>query len=227
MKQTILLFVFALFFITNTTAQIKEGKYYENSDFLNFKSDSVNFKIEGNGGLIVDLYASGTYEVYKDFLIIKAGLYQSLKSTYKTIKKQNEKVKVTVYNKVHKPVKYVQIVLLDSLNNSLLSTFSDENGVAMIDNNVSADKISISLVGYDRYTIDYLNNIDYQVELMDYVVIENKIVVFKINSLNVDTLKLTLLSTDFKSKDSNMEKSLRKLEAKNKKYKDRERILIK
>jgi len=61
---------------------------------------------------------------------------------------------------------------------------------------------------------------------MDYKIIENRAVVFKINSINPDTLNLTLLSTDFKSKGER-KKDLTKLERKSRKYKFRERILRK
>jgi hypothetical protein len=225
MKQKIFLLVLIFASIVEISGQIKVGKYYGESDFISFTSDSVQFKIVCNGGLIVDLYASGTYELLNGFLLIKTGEYSGMKSTLIKSRNQSDSIEIEVFDTEDKPIIGVSVILSNG-SNTLFGTMTNKNGIALIEKMNTADKITLSLIGYDAYTFEYSDEYNYQIKLMDSEIIENQTVVFKVNSITNDSLKLTLLTTDFINQ-KNKERELNKLYRKSRKYSIGERILIK
>lgn len=226
MKTTIVTAICTLVFANMAFGQIVEGKYHKNSDFMNFNSDSVNFEIESNGGLIVDLHSSGTYDVFEEYLIVKAGQCQGVNSTYSVIESTKDIVQITVVDIDEKAITGVNVFFYDNSGNLVYVTTTDENGIAIIENKLTEGKITLSLVGYDTFKFNFSNDYNYRVKLMNFEIIENKTVIFKINTLTEDSISLTLLTTDFKCK-RNQNRALKELERKSQKNKNREIILIK
>jgi len=225
MKEIISIF-FILIIYNNIFGQQLEGKFTEDSDFIEFNNDSVDFKMCSNGGLKVDLYGNGIYKITDEFLLIETFDFKGSGSHNKKIKNEGKSLLFTILDKNNTAIAGVSITLTDKNGKHLSGTVTDKNGQASILKNKSAYKISLSLVGYDNYTIDYSDTFNYIVNLMDYETIENSIVVFKINSINPDNLNLILLSTDF-SGNIERKSDLQKLEKKSNKYKYRKRLLKK
>lgn len=226
MKTTIITSICALIFANMVFAQIVEGEYHKDLDFINFNSDSVNFQIKSNDGLIVDLHSSGTYDVFEEYLIIKAGQYQGINSTYSVIENKKDIAQITVADIDKKAIIGVNVFLYDNSGNLVYVTTTNENGIAIIENKLTEGKITLSLVGYDTFKFNFSNDYNYRVKLMNFEIIENKTVIFKINTLTEDSISLTLLTTDFKCK-RNQNRALKELERKSQKNKNREIILIK
>jgi hypothetical protein len=207
-------------------SQNLNGKFCDKSDYIDFKNDSVSFKISSNGGLIVDLCGNGVYKITDEFLLIKTLDFKGTDSRFDKIKNQDKLIDFTVFDIENNAIFGVNISFTDNKGKILSGMSTDENGYASIEMNKNADKINLSLVGYDNYTIAYSDFFDYKVKLVNYVIIENKTVVFKINSMNSGFLDLTLLSTDFKW-SPDIASELVKLDKKSSEYKSRERRLKK
>ncbi len=212
--------------MNNLSAQKIEGKYSEDSDYMKFQDDSVDFKIKSNGGLVIDLKGTGTYNVTDGFLLIKTNNFNGLHSHFEKTKDANGLLTFTILDLANKPINGVNVTLTDNKNNFLYGTVTNDMGQATIANNDNAAKINFSLVGYDTYSIEYSGDYNFKVNLMDYQIIENSTIVFKINSLKPDTLNLVLISTNFLG-NAAKGNDLVKLEKKSQKYKYRERVLTK
>lgn len=198
MKSTILLLLLILTNSFESIGQVQNGIYFDNSDFIRFQNDTIDFKLKSNGGITFDIMASGTYKLLDNFIIVNAGEYNGMKSSHTKIPSQKEITKVYVYSNDNLPVKGVNVVLKDVKGNVLNGTITDEKGVANIIKNDLAHILSLSLMGFDNYSFAFTTNFDYKVNLMNYEVIENQQIIFKINEWNNDSINLTLLSTDFK-----------------------------
>jgi len=210
MKSTILLLLLILTNSFESIAQIPNSTYFDNSDFIRFQNDTIDFKIKSNGGITFDIMASGTYKLLDNFIIVCAGEYNGMKSFHTKIPSQKEITKVYVYSNDNLPVKGVNMVLKDVDGKFLSGTITNEDGIANIEKNDVAQSITITHLGFDNYSFAFTTNFDYQVNLMNYEVIENQQIIFKINEWNIDSINLTLLSTDFKQ-NSPKKKDLLKL----------------
>jgi len=229
MKKTALLFLLEMAFVTNVIAQMPDGRYYENGDYISFKSDTVLLKVQGLGGITVDLYASGTYEIIDSFLIVKAGQFDGFKSDHTTTKNQGSETKVLVLDPDGKPIPYCNVKLMDKSDKMISGTTTNEEGIATIYKSNTVARIDFSALGYDNYSVEFLEQLDYQIVLTNYRVIENQTIVFFMNSINDDKLNLILLTTDFKNKGSinSRKKALNKLLRKEEKLGTRERVFVK
>ncbi len=223
MKKIITLILF-LILMKNLPAQKIEGKYSNGFDYMEFKDDSVNFKIKSNGGLVINLRGAGTYIINDGFLLIRTGSLNGLHSYVEKSKGTKGFITFKVFDSENKPLFGVNITLTDKNNNFLFGTATNEMGQAKMVNAENAAKINFSLVGYETYSTDYSGNFNYKLYLSDYEVIENSTTVFKINLMKSDTLNLTLLSTNFPG-NKTKKSDLVKLEKKARKFKYRERIL--
>lgn len=222
----VILIVFIFIFSNDVFSQQLGGKFTDGYDFIEFKNDSVDFKLESNGGLIMDLRGNGIYKLSNEYLLIKTFDFKGFDSHCEKIKNESESIQFTILDPNNTAIYGVNIIFTDNKGKFLSGTVTDKNGQASIAKNENACKINLSLVGYDTYTINYSDNCDYRVNLMDYKIIENKTVVFKINSSDSDILNLTLLSTDFTG-NTERKSDLVKLEKKSNKYKYRKRQLTK
>lgn len=225
MKSTILLLLLILTNSFESTGQVPNSTYFDNSDFIRFNNDTIDFKLKSNGGITFDIMASGTFKLLDNFIIVHAGEYNGMKSSHKKIASQKEITTVYVYSNDNLPVKGVNVVLKDVKGNFLLGTITNEDGIANIEKNHVAQSLTITHLGFDNYSFPFTANFDYQVNLMNYEVIENQQIVFKINDYNKDALNLTLLSTDFKP-NSPKKKDLSKLNKQAKALSFSKRIFI-
>ena len=198
MKSTILLLLLILTNSFESIGQVPNSIYFDNSDFLRFQNDTIDFKLKSNGGITFDIMASGTYKLLDNFIIVNAKEYNGMKSSHTKIPSQKEITKVYVYSNDNLPVKGVNVVLKDVDGKFLSGTITNEDGIANIEKNDLAHILSLSLIGFDNYSFAFTTNFDYQVNLMNYEVLENQQIIFKINEWNIDSINLTLLSTDFK-----------------------------
>jgi hypothetical protein len=224
--KLIIVIIITLTLSIDVFSQNLNGKFCDESDFIEFKNDSVNFKIGSNGGLIVDLCGNGVYKITDEFLLIKTLDFKGTGSRFDTIQNLDKLIDFTVLDIENNAIFGVNISFTDNKGKILSGMSTDENGYASIEKNKNVDKINLSLVGYDKYTIEYSDFFDYKVKLVNYVIIENSTVVFKINSMNSSLLDLTLLSTDFEC-STDKASGLVKLDKKSSKYKSRERRLKK
>ncbi len=223
--RLIVVIIITLTFSIDVFSQNLNGKFCDESDFIEFKHDSVNFKVCNNGGLVVDLCGNGLYKITDGFLLIETLDFKGADSHIEKIKSKDKLIDFTVLDMENNAIFGVNISLTDSKGKFLSGISTDKKGYAFIERNKSADKINISLVGYGNCTIEYSDFFDYKVKLVNYVIVENRTVVFKINSMNSSFLDLTLLTTDFNGSTGRSE--LVKLDKKSSKYKLRERRLIK
>lgn len=198
MKSTILLLLLILTNPFESIGQVQNGIYFDNSDFIRFQNDTIDFKLESEGGITFDIMASGTFKLLDNFIIVDAGDYNGIKSSHTKIPSQKEITKVYVYSNDNLPVKGVNVVLKDVDGKFLSGTITNEDGIANIEKNDVAQSLTITHLGFDNYSFAFTTNFDYQVNLMNYEVIENQQIIFKINEWNNDSINLTLLSTDFK-----------------------------
>jgi hypothetical protein len=216
---TILVFLLC---VELTFSQKIQGLYCENYDFIKFNQDTATFKLDTGGGLIMYMVGQGRFEVIQNFLLIYASDYHGEKSSYTTIKSQNDSIRFNIKDNLGKGIIYANIAFLDTKGKVIGGTTCNKNGLATIARNVNIKKIRISSVGTDHLTIDYEPDLDYIIHLADDFVIENQILVFKILSFNDFDLNLKLLSANFHP-DKNMIKELKKLAKKQ--YKSKERII--
>jgi hypothetical protein len=198
MKSTILLLLLILTNSFESIGQVPNSTYFDNSDFLRFQNDTIDFKLKSNGGITFDIMASGTYKLLDNFIIVNAKEYNGMKSSHTKIPSQKEITKVYVYSNANLPVKGVNVVLKDVDGKFLSGTITNEDGIANIEKNDVAQSLTITHLGFDNYSFAFTTNFDYQVNLMNYEVIENQQIIFKINEWNNDSINLTLLSTYFK-----------------------------
>ncbi len=224
--KSIKVIILLLLFSYITYAQNISGKYYDGSDFIKFTNDSVSLKIKSNGSPIVQLCANGEFQVIEDFLLINTSKYKGEKSIIATSKKKNRLPQIKITDKNGNAIEYVNVVLIDNSGKIVWAAQTNDSGIAIIPYTGNAEKIKISLIGYDEITCNFKNNTDYQIKLMDCEILENETIVFKINYWNNDSLTLTLLSANFTSNE-NMIKKLHKLEKKTKKYRFAKRQFIK
>lgn len=199
MFKNILIFTFAIIiaFTTRGNSQINNGKYVENSDYLIFKSDSVTFKLKSDGGVIFDLQASGTYEVFDDFLLIKTSKSNNRKSHNIINKNIEDYVKISVVDLENKPIVGATIEVFDCSEKLLAGEVSDENGMVIFKKMEAINKVTISYIGHESYTFNYSNNYEYKV-MLETKRIENQTLAFKINSISENSIKLTMLTINFK-----------------------------
>jgi hypothetical protein len=194
------------------------GKYFNDNEFINLNSDTAEFHVKGNGGLIVYLNGIGNYELNEEFLLIHAKNYTGKKSTFSASQNESGFVTFTAIDSDRKFLFGVNILLLSETGDILKASNTNENGFLKIANNDNAEKIKLSLLGYDTFSIDYKSNTDYSLTLFEEEVIENQTVVFKINENNNNSLKLTLLTTEFEFNPKTVLKDLKKLDRKSLKF---------
>lgn len=207
-----------------------DGRYYGGSDNIFFNPgknvDSVYFSIKSDrSGIIGDFYGSGTYKILDKYLIIHTGEYHGKKSTYKKTKRDQEFVIITVLDFEGNPLIGANIEIMDTSGNIILGKVSDINGRTFIDKNQTADKLVVSYFR-ESYAINFSEKYDYHVQLRTFKVIEDKTVVFKINSLEKEAMNVTLLTTNLEG-DNDKPISMEMLKTLETQHSYRERVLVK
>lgn len=196
-KMSVLTLTIIMAFTTRGVSQIGNGKYVENLDYLIFKSDTVAFKLKTDGGIVVDLRASGAYEVFDDFLLIKTTKFNNSKTDIVIQKNIEDYVEVSVVDSEDKPLSSANIIVFNSSGTQLAGAITDRNGMVLFKKMESIDEIKVTFLGYESCTFKYSKNYEYKV-MLDNKRIKNKTVVFKINSISSNSIKLTWLTSDFK-----------------------------
>ena len=218
-----------LLVIGTLNAQNFNGKYIRNKNvpqenYINFNNDHADFVIDSEGCLIFEMRGNGTYEIIENYLVIHTEDSRNSKSSFETSLSHSSYSIIKVMSNSGENIPGANISLINNQGNVIGNVYTDfYNGEAKINDNKEISKIKISCVGYSSITIDFDKKLDYQVFLSEGVTLEHKTLVFKITSVSTDSLCLTLLSTDFKSK-KNINKAFRRLERKAKKYHPAERI---
>ena len=190
-----LIAVFYFLVVQNSFAQIIEGRYVNSNQFLEFKGDSLNFSIHGSGGLIINYKGIGSYEVIENFLIIHTGEFNGPKSSFQKIDNQDVSC-IFVSDIIGNPIIGATIRYLKLDSKIIGGTVTSEDGAATIHKDKNIAKLSVSYLGYDGLIIDYSPSYNYQVNMHDGEIIEFKVVVFRINKSDGNSLNLTLLSVN-------------------------------
>jgi hypothetical protein len=191
-----------------------------------FENGLADFGIQNDGGLNYELFGKGKFEILDRFLLIYTTEYKGEKSSFKTNEKTDQYSKIIVRDERGALIPFINIAFIDSMDKVFDRGFTDTAGRFLIKNPDKICKLQLKFLGYCGLTINFKSNIDYQVILVDGMVIENKIVVFKINKIENNKMKLVLLTTNYKSNGCNS-KTLKRMYKKVKKYVDFERVFIK
>jgi len=224
--KTTLFFTIFLFMVNICIAQEMDGRYYDHSDYMVFENGLADFKIKNEGGLNFDLYGKGKFEIIDDFLLIHAAEYHGDKSSYTTNEKTDQYSKIIARDERGALLPYINIAFLDSTDKVIGRGIADTAGKFSIEKTHGISRLKLQFVGYCGLTIDYLPNVDYQVRFVEGMVIENKIVVFKINNKENGKIKLALLIINYIDNGCNS-KTLKKMYRKVKKHVGPERLFIK
>lgn len=224
--RTILTISMIIVFVAVTLAQQFNGKYYDNEDYLLFEGDSVKIDIQSDGGLTCQIRGIGKYEIIDEFLLINTGEYNLSKSIFTTSEKDEKFTKVLVRDENGDFIPFVNISYLDKQDKIFGGGVTDFDGICIIENHERIVKIRVSFVGYNSLIIDFKCNFDYQVILANGLILENQVLVFKINAMEMNRINLTLLSINF-NPNRNIVKSLKRLNRKANKSDNHVRLFVK
>jgi hypothetical protein len=224
--RTILTISMIIVFVAVTLAQQFNGKYYDNEDYLLFEGDSVKIDIQSDGGLTCQIRGIGKYEIIDEFLLINTGEYNLSKSIFTTSEKDEKFTKVLVRDENGDFIPFVNISYLDKQDKIFGGGVTDFDGICVIENHERIVKIRVSFVGYNSLIIDFKSNFDYQVILANGLILENQVLVFKINAMEMNRINLTLLSINF-NPNRNIVKSLKRLDRKANKSDNHVRLFVK
>ncbi len=213
-------------FVAVTLAQQFNGKYFDNEDYLLFEGDSVKIDIQSDGGLTCQIRGIGKYEIIDEFLLINTGEYNLSKSIFTTSEKDEKFTKVLVRDENGDFIPFVNISYLDKQDKIFGGGVTDFDGICVIENHERIVKIRVSFVGYNSLIIDFKSNFDYQVILANGLILENQVLVFKINAMEMNRINLTLLSINF-NPNRNIVKSLKRLDRKANKSDNHVRLFVK
>ena len=213
-------------FVAVTLAQQFNGKYYDNEDYLLFEGDSVKIDIQSDGGLTCQIRGIGKYEIIDEFLLINTGEYNLSKSIFTTSEKDEKFTKVLVRDENGDFIPFANISYLDKQDKIFGGGVTDFDGICIIENPERIVKIRVSFVGYNSLIIDFKSNFDYQVILANGLILENQVLVFKINAMEMNRINLTLLSINF-NPNRNIVKSLKRLDRKANKSDNHVRLFVK
>ncbi len=225
MKTTLFCTIF-LFMVIICKAQEMEGRYYDHLDYMVFENGLADFRIQNDGGLTIDLYGKGKFEIIDDFLLIHTAEYQGEKSSYTKNEKMGQYSTIIVRDEKGVPLPFINIAFLDSTNKVIGRGVADTAGKFSIINSHGISRLKLQFAGYSGLTMDFKPNFDYQVRFVGGLVIENKIVVFKMNNKENGKIKLVLLMINYIDSGCNS-KTLKKMYKKVKKHVGSERIFIK
>jgi hypothetical protein len=224
--RTILTISMIIVFVAVTLAQQFNGKYFDNEDYLLFEGDSVKIDIQSDGGLTCQIRGIGKYEIIDEFLLINTGEYNLSKSIFTTSEKDEKFTKVLVRDENGDFIPFVNISYLDKQDKIFGGGVTDFDGICVIENHERIVKIRVSFVGYNSLIIDFKSNFDYQVILANGLILENQVLVFKINAMEMNRINLTLLSINF-NPNRNIVKSLKRLDRKANKSDNHVRLFVK
>lgn len=212
--QKILLLAGILLSGMSLFAQQLDGTYKNGADSIAFSDEKVTFLISGFGGLSSAHAGEGTYELTDDYLLIHTSDYTGNKTSFELSESFGKDTCV-----VHtvSPQNYaVQGILVESRNKSgklINGKVTGNDGKVFFTPCNKIASISATSLGYNSISFDYTPGKDYRIRLAENDIIENKTVVFRIHTIDDETLSLLMLTDDFNT-GKNRDKELQKLEKK-------------
>lgn len=213
MKKILLLTVILLWGMF-LNAQQFDGTYKEGTDSIAFSNEKVIFCISGFGGLSTAHVGEGSYEVTGDYLFIHTSDYKGNKTSFQLL--DGSRKDTCVVKTVGLQNYPIQGVLVESRNKSgkyINGKVTDNDGKIFFTSCNKIASISVNSLGYNAISFDYTPGKDYLIRLAENDIIENKTVVFRIRSVDEETISLLMLSENFKT-GKNRDKELQKLEKK-------------
>jgi hypothetical protein len=183
--------------------------------------------MRGNDGLGVVFTGEGTYEIIEDFIIINTATYSGKKTKIETNPaEKKDTIQLQLFNEDGFSIQGVRAEFLNRKNKTIDLKISDDHGIVFYKSNPRIAAIKVSDLLYDKTTFDYEANTDYTVHLVKNRVLEDKIVIFKLEDRTDTVLTVRLLSTDF-NRSNPSTSHLRKLEKKTEAIIDRARLFEK
>ena len=208
-------------------AQEISGTYFEGPDSISINNNHVKFSMRGNDGLGVVFTGEGTYEIIEDFIIINTATYSGKKTKIETNPaEKKDTIQLQLFNEDGFSIQGVRAEFLNRKNKTIDLKISDDHGIVFYKSNPRIAAIKVSDLLYDKTTFDYEANTDYTVHLVKNRVLEDKIVIFKLEDRTDTVLTVRLLSTDF-NRSNPSTSHLRKLEKKTEAIIDRARLFEK
>lgn len=209
-------------------AQEISGTYYEGPDSLSFNDNRVIFSLRGNDGLGVVFTGEGTYEIMDDFMLINTSTYSGAKTKTETATaEKKDTIQLQLFNEDGYSIKGIRAEFLNKKGSPIALSISDDHGIILhkVDPKITAIKVSDLL--YDKAILDFEAGTDYTIHLVKNRVLEDKLVIFKLEEVISDMkLSVKLLSTDF-NKSNPSASQLKKLDKKNEAIIDRVRLFAK
>lgn len=223
----ILITLATVLFALTLNAQEISGTYYEGPDSISFNDNNIEFSVRGNDGLGVVFTAQGTYEIIDDFMLVKTEKYSGAKTKIETAAaEKNDTIQLQLFNEDGFSISGIRAEFLNKKGNPIALSISNDHGKILhrIDPKITAIKVSDLL--YDKTTFDFEKGTDYTVYLVKNRVLEDKIVIFKLEDITDTKLTMKLLSTDF-NRSNPSASHLKKLDKKNAAIIDRTRLFAK
>lgn len=223
----ILLTLATILLALTLNAQEISGTYFEGPDSISINNNHVKFSMRGNDGLGVVFTGEGTFEVLDDFIIINTTNYSGKKTKIETnTAEKKDTIQLQLFNENGFSIQGVRAEFLNRKNKTIDLKISDDHGIVLYKSNPKITAIKVSDLLYDKTTFDYEANTDYTVHLVKNRVLEDKIVIFKLEDRTDTVLTVRLLSTDF-NRSNPSTSHLRKLEKKTEAIIDRARLFEK
>ena len=223
----ILLTLATILLALTLNAQEISGTYFEGPDSISINNNHVKFSMRGKDGLGVVFTGEGTYEIIEDFVIINTATYSGKKTKIETNPaEKKDTIQLQLFNEDGFSIQGVRAEFLNRKNKTIDLKISDDHGIVFYKSNPRIAAIKVSDLLYDKTTFDYEANTDYTVHLVKNRVLEDKIVIFKLEDRTDTVLTVRLLSTDF-NRSNPSTSHLRKLEKKTEAIIDRARLFEK
>ena len=224
--KLLIIFTTVLFSLTMSAQEIS-GTYYEGPDSISFNDNHVIFSVRGNDGLGVVFTAKGTYEIMDDFILINTETYSGAKTKIETTAaEKKDTIQLQLFSEDGYSIKGIRAEFLNKKGSPIALSISDENGKIFLKVDPKITSIKVSDLLYDKAIFDYEADTDYTVHLVKNRVLEDKIVIFKLEDRTDTKLKMKLLSTDF-NRNNPSASQLKKLDKKNEAIIDRMRLFEK
>lgn len=208
-------------------AQEINGTYFEGPDSLLFNDKHITFSVRGNDGLGIVFVGQGTYELIDDFIVINTETYNGTKTKVVTApSEKKDTIQLQLFNEDGYSIQGVRAEFLNRKSKPINLSISNDNGIVLHKSNSKIVAIRVSDLLYDKAMFDYESDTDYTVHLVKNRVLEDKIVIFKLEDISDSKLTMKLLSTDFKRNNPSTSQ-LKRLDKKNAAIIDRTRLFAK
>lgn len=206
-KYLILVYLLSSYLIVS--AQELDRTFKNETDSISFSNDKVLFRISGFAGLSTIQVGEGEYEYIDDYLFVNTTEYPGPKTSYKPQDAvSSDTCNINVVSINNYPVQGILVESKNSSNKILGASVTGLDGNIMITAYGKVSKISISAMGYNSITFDFIPGNDFVVTIAENDIIENRTVVFGFNQIDEETIALKLLTDDFdSSKDRDKELS--------------------